>query len=75
MTDTKPKANAEQDAGGDVYDFWESPSIEELARRQGVKPLHDVESLFGTWPGEDDDGFEEMIHAMRHEGLAPRDGA
>ena len=25
-----------------------------------------VQALFGTWPGEDDDGFEASIHELRH---------
>ena len=40
-------------------DFWNSPAIEELAEAQGVNPLEDITVLFGTWPGEADDGFEE----------------
>jgi len=46
--------------------FWESPTLEELARLQGVQPMTDVSVLFGTWPGEEDDGFEEMIDELRH---------
>ncbi|MCY4244736.1 MAG: hypothetical protein OXE47_05385 [Gammaproteobacteria bacterium] len=46
--------------------FWESPTLEELTRIQGVKPIKDVRELFGTWPGEPDDGFEEMIDRLRH---------
>lgn len=49
----------------DSNDFWESPTLEELARRQGVKPMTDVRKLFGTWPGDPDDGFEEAINALR----------
>ena len=50
----------------DSSTFWESPTLEELARLQGVQPTTDVSSLFGTWPGEEDDGFEEMIDELRH---------
>ncbi len=46
-------------------DFRNSPTIEELAEAQGVKPLQDITALFGTWPGEEDDGFEENIRALR----------
>jgi hypothetical protein len=46
--------------------FWESPSIEELAQAQQVQPMADVRSLFGTWPGEIDDGFEQAIDELRH---------
>ncbi|MBI3599013.1 MAG: hypothetical protein HY201_06185 [Nitrospirae bacterium] len=47
-------------------DFWESPSLDELAQTQNVKPMVDVMALFGTWPGEMDDGFEETIDELRH---------
>ena len=50
--------------------FWESPSLEELARTQNVMPVRDVSSLLGGWPGDADDGFEEEIHRIRHIGLA-----
>lgn len=46
--------------------FWESPTLEELAEAQSVKQMADVRALFGTWPGEDDDGFEEAIDELRH---------
>jgi len=45
--------------------FWESPTLDELTRIQGVKPIKDVRELFGTWPGEPDDGFEDAIEALR----------
>lgn len=47
-------------------DFWESPTLAELAETQGVKPIADVRTLYGTWPGDMDDGFEEAIHELRH---------
>ena len=46
--------------------FWESPALEELARAQNVQPLTDVRVLFGTWPGDEDDGFEEAVYDLRH---------
>ncbi len=46
--------------------FWESPTLEELARAQDVQPLTDVQVLFGTWPGDEDDGFEEAVYDLRH---------
>ncbi len=46
--------------------FWESPSLDELALSQNVQPLANVRSLFGTWPGDDDDGFEAAIDSLRH---------
>jgi hypothetical protein len=47
-------------------DFWESPTLDELAQSQHVRPLIDAQALFGTWPGEDDDGFEASIDELRH---------
>ncbi len=52
--------------------FWESPSLEELAQMQTVKPMSDVRVLFGTWPGEVDDGFEEVIDELRHAHMTER---
>ena len=46
-------------------DFWKSPTLDELAEVQHVKPLDDVTRLYNTWPGEVDDGFEEMIKKSR----------
>lgn len=49
--------------------FWESPSLEELARAQDVMPVTDVASLLGGWPGDAGDGFEEEIRRIRHTGV------
>lgn len=49
-------------------DFWASPTLRELAKAQKVGPL-DTAALRGTWPGEDDDGFEDAIDKSRHVGL------
>lgn len=49
--------------------FWLSPRIEELAQSQGVMPIDDITKLFGTWPGEPDDGFEEDIQVLRQQNL------
>lgn len=46
--------------------FWHSPTLDELARLQNVEPVSDVEDLFGTWPGDSSDGFEEDIDELRH---------
>lgn len=51
-------------------DFWQSPTIEELAASQGVSPMPDIHALFGTWPGEEDDGFEDSIHELRQQSIA-----
>ncbi len=47
-------------------DFWDSPTIEELANAQNVQPMVDVRMLFGTWQGEENDGFESAIDELRH---------
>jgi hypothetical protein len=44
----------------------EYPTIDELSESQNVKPMMDVRTLFGTWPGEEDDDFEEAIDELRH---------
>jgi len=50
--------------------FWHSPSLEEIARAQGVQPITNLEVIMGGWPEEElDDGFEEAILRWRHEGL------
>jgi hypothetical protein len=54
--------------------FWESPSLEELAFSQNVRPLVDVSSLYGTWPGEADDCFEADIDALRHNSIRAESG-
>ncbi len=46
--------------------FRESPTLDELAQAQNVRTMTDVRALFGTWPGEIDDGFEEAIDELRH---------
>ena len=51
--------------GPTPHDFWSSPTLSELAKAQKVGPL-DTAALRGTWPGEDDDGFEEAIDELRH---------
>lgn len=49
-------------------DFWESPSLDELAKSQNVQPMANVRALFGTWPGDENDGFEAVIDEFRHSG-------
>jgi hypothetical protein len=52
--------------GSDLpIDFWESPSLDTLAAMQGVKPIQDVTKLYGSWPGEKEDGFETLIDDLR----------
>ena len=57
---------------GNDCNLWQFPSLDEYAKAQGVDPLFDVSSLFGTWPGESDDGFEEMIHKHRQQDVSER---
>ena len=49
--------------------FWDSPSLDELAQTQNVRPLADISALFGTWPGDINDGFEDAIDELRHSSL------
>ncbi len=42
-------------------------TIDELAESQNVKSMVDVRALFGTWPGEEDDGLEELLNELRHQ--------
>lgn len=48
-----------------AWGFWESRTLEELAELQKAGPIKDVRELFGTWPDEADDGFEEAIDRLR----------
>tara|TARA_R110001592_G_scaffold124001_2_gene332535 strand:- start:228 stop:1208 length:981 start_codon:yes stop_codon:yes gene_type:complete len=50
-------------------DFWDSPSLDELASAQGVSAISNVEMLFGTWPGDTGDGFEGLVEELRHKGM------
>ncbi len=47
--------------------FWESPTLDELAHSQNIQPVADVQALFGTWPGDENDGFEETIEELRQQ--------
>jgi len=53
-------------------DFWQSLSIEQLAEAQGVRPIADISALFGTWPDDVNDGFEEAVRSLRLQSLAGR---
>lgn len=53
-------------------DFWQSLTLEQLAEAQGVQPIQDISVLFGSWPGEMDDGFEESILHLRRQSIAGR---
>ena len=46
--------------------FWETPTIDELAARQGVQPVRALHDVMGGWPEEElDDGFEQAVVAWR----------
>ena len=49
--------------------FWESPTLDELARAQNVQVMTNAQGLLDTWPGEVNDGFEAAIEALRHSSL------
>ena len=51
-------------------DFWQAPSLDTLAEIQGTVPMHDISTIFGTWPGELDDGFEALIRDLRRRDVA-----
>ena len=45
--------------------FWGAHALEDLADVQNVKPLKSAQDLFGTWPGDENDGFESAIVELR----------
>ncbi len=45
--------------------FWDNLTAEELARRQGVKPVEDVSSLYGGGDPADWVGFDEALEESR----------
>jgi hypothetical protein len=51
-------------------DFWESCSLDELARRQGVSLDSPPEEVLGGWPDDElDDGFENEVASWREREL------
>jgi hypothetical protein len=48
-----------------IYSFWENPTAEEYARRQGVQPVADAARLYGTGEPEDWEGFDEALQEWR----------
>lgn len=48
--------------------FPTSLELDDLARAQGVVAIQDIQALFGIWPGDPDDGFEELIDDLRNQG-------
>lgn len=50
--------------------FWESPSLDELARRQGVPLPGATEEMLGGWPEDElNDGFENVVASWREREL------
>jgi len=47
-------------------EFYSNLSADELARRQGVAPVADLELLAWPFSAEDWEGFEEAVDAWRH---------
>lgn len=47
--------------------YWDDLSAEELARRQGVKPVADLSELVWPYGPEDWEGFEEAVQKWRNE--------
>lgn len=46
--------------------FWDNLSVDELARRQGVAPVTDLDSLAGDWPEDESvDDFLAMVREVR----------
>lgn len=56
-----------------VFGFWQSPSIDELTRQQGVPALSTFEELLGGWPADEmDDDFEASLHRWREQEMDRR---
>lgn len=54
-------------------DFWQSLSLDELARQQGVSATGSLEDLLGGWPMEElSDEFEVAYLDWRNRELEPR---
>jgi hypothetical protein len=45
-------------------EFWQERTLDALAMLQG-RTSPDLKTLYGTWPGEVDDRFEEFINRLR----------
>ncbi len=50
-----------------TYGFWESPSAEEYARRQGVQPVTNIATLYGPGEPQDWEGFDEALERWHAE--------
>jgi len=46
--------------------FWETLSLDELAKQQGIAILRSVDELLGGWPVDElDDDFEQALEQWR----------
>lgn len=45
--------------------FDRGRSLDELEATHRGHRIRDISEIFGTWPGEPDDGFEEAINELR----------
>ena len=46
--------------------------LDDLAMEQNANPQSDLRTLFGTWPGDPDDGFEDLIRKRRQQDISMR---
>ena len=57
-----------RDFPGAAGEFWHGLPFEELAHRQGVKPVDRIETVLGGWPAEEvEDGFEAELADWRRQ--------
>ncbi len=45
--------------------FWNSYTIDELALLQNVRKITNFDDILNTWPGNDNDSFENEIRILR----------
>jgi len=43
--------------------FWQSKTLEDFAREQGVQPVRSLDELAGDWPEED--SIDELLTLLR----------
>ena len=57
-----------------MAEFWHRASFEDIARRQGIRPVERLEDLLGGWPEDEvNDGFEVALERWRQESLPGKD--
>jgi hypothetical protein len=66
MTASKQKDSHLRKSEPPITEFWRRASLEDLARRQGVRPVEHLEELLGGWPEDEvNDGFEVALEHWR----------